>query len=431
MSPPARALRILSLAVAFALLATSWWNVSRPALRAPGSAAVDFLPLWLGAGLVLDGDDPTAADLAEARFREERLPQRPGGFYSYYPPTASLLASPLRALSFATALDAWRLVCALSTPLGVVFAVLAGFASPGPRVRWEFALSVSFLVASVAILARPARIVLPTGQPGPLVVVFSGAALLFLARGRFVPAAVVAALGAALKLVPGVVLGVLLLRRQWAAVAVSIGVMTGLGSILLALGVPLHPIDWAGEVGAFVGRGPLPSWRTEPPWLQALWWARGWGVGVGFSAALAVAWRRGLDDSRALDLSVLALASVGVVLAGSHHYHEALVLLPALAHVLAWPAQAPRSRLAWLAAGGLVAACLLLWPAFAPRGRPDSLHWLAIGGVGWAGCMARAVSSRLSGPGFSVAPPVGAYFIGEQRDVGAIDQRGGRVAGFE
>ena len=392
--------------MAFGVLASSWWNVSRPALRAPGSAAVDFLPLWLGAALVLEGQDPTSPDLAEAQFREEHLPQRPGGFYSYYPPTASILAAPLRALSFPSALAVWRLMCALSTPLGVIFAVLAGFSVSVRLARWDVALTVAFLVASVAILARPARIVLPTGQPGPLVVLFSGATLLLLARGRLAPAAGVAAVGAALKLVPGVVVGVLVLRRQWTAVAVSMGMILALVATLFALGVPLHPVEWAGEVGAFVGRGPLPSWRTEPSWLQALWWGRGWGVGVGFSVALAVAWRRGLDERVAVDLAVLALASVGVVLAGSHHYHEALVLLPALAHVVAWPAQAPRSRLAWLAAGGLMAACLLLWPAFAPRGRPDSLHWLAIGAVAWAGCSARVVECRVSEPAAYSRPRV-------------------------
>lgn len=400
MSPFRRTLPTLTLVVALSALAGSWWSASRPALRAPPSAAVDLLPLWLGAGLVLEGGDPTDSKAAEARFTAEGLPMRPGGFYSYYPPTASLLALPLRALSFRNAVDVWRVVCSLSTPAGVMFAALAGFAAldSGLRLRSRQALSTAALIAALAVLARPARIVLPTGQPGPIVVLFTGAALLFLALDRPRSAAGFAALGAAVKLVPGVMLPIFLLRRQWSAAVASAGVVVGLGLGLLAFGVPVHPWTWATELAGFVSRGPLPSWSAEPPWLLALWHTRVGLVVIGFGIAAFVGWRRGITTPAALDFAVLAVASVGVVLAGSQHYHEALILLPALAHALAWPAQMPRSRVAWLGAVALCLVCALGWPAFAPRGRPDSLHWLAIGAAIWSVVWVRAVGMAAPRP---------------------------------
>ncbi|GDX79839.1 hypothetical protein LBMAG42_16500 [Deltaproteobacteria bacterium] len=400
MSPFRRTLPTLTLVVALSALAGSWWTASRPALRAPPTAAVDLLPLWLGAGLVLEGADPTDSKAAEARFTAEGLPMRPGGFFSYYPPTASLLALPLRALSFRNAVELWRVVCSLSTPLGVMLAALAGFAAldSGLRLRWRQALTTAALIGALAVLARPARIVLPTGQPGPIVVLFTGAALLFLALDKPRSAAVLATLGAAVKLVPGVMLPIFLVRRQWGAAVASAGVVVGLGAGLFAFGVAVHLVEWVRELVGFVGRGPLPSWSAEPPWLLALWRWRVVLVTVGFVVALAVAWRRGVVTATALDLAALAVASVGVVLAGSHHYHEALILLPALAHALAWPAQMPRSRVAWLGAVALCLVCALGWPAFAPRGRPDSLHWLAIGAALWGVCCVRAVGMAAPRP---------------------------------
>lgn len=408
MSPFRRALPTFTLVVALGALSASWWSASRPALRAPPSAAVDFLPLWLGAGLIMEGRDPTSAAEAEVLFRSEGLPMRPGGFFSYYPPTAALPALPLRALSFRNAVDVWRVVCSLSTPLGVMCAGLAGFAvvAPGLRARSRQAVTTAGLITALALMARPARIVLPTGQPGPVVVLFTGVALLFMALNRPRSAAGVAALGAALKLVPGVLLPVLVLRRQWGAVLTALGALVGLVGGLFVLGVPVHPLVWSGELLAFVSRGPLPSWGAEPAWMMALWKGRVGLVVVGSLVAAVVACRRGVTDVSALDLAALALASVGVVLAGSHHYHEALILLPALAHALAWPAQVPRSRAAWVCAVLLSIVCALGWPAFAPRGRPDSLHWLGIGTAVWGVVWVRGMlgvlgdaAGPISGPG--------------------------------
>ncbi len=368
-------------------------SASLPGLAAPTTAAVDLLPLWLGAGEVLDGGDPTDPVAAAARFEAEGLPLRPGGFYSYYPPTAALLGVPLRALPFRDAVAAWRWGAVFATTAGIALGAAAGFRRAGAAGLAPAILAVSAVVAGLA-MARPARIVIATGQPGPWVVLSLGAVLFLIGWRRPRAAAAIAALGAALKLVPVVLVPLWLLRRQRRALVVFGGVVAALIAGLLVLGVPLHPITWAESVIAFVGRGPLPSWVHEPGWVQALWWARVPLVGVGTVASYGLAWRRGLDDAGAVDLAAVSVAAVGVVVAGSHHYHEALVLFPAVAHALVWPAQQPGRRLAWIASGALVLLFLAHPAAFAARGRPDSLHWVVLGLGAWGVTVARSMLSQ-------------------------------------
>lgn len=370
-------------------------SAAAPGLGAPTTAAVDLLPLWLGGAEVLAGGDPTDPVAAAARFDAEGLPLRPGGFYNYYPPTASLLGAPLRALSFGDAVTAWRWGAVVATTAGIALGAAAGFRRAGALVGTPMVLALSAVVAALS-MARPARIVLATGQPGPWVVLCVGAALFLIGWRRPRAAAAMAAVGTALKLVPVVLVPLWLLRRQRRALVVFGGVLGALIVGLLGLGVPLHPLTWLESVVAFVGRGPLPSWANEPGWVVALWSARVPLVAAGTALAYGFAWRRGLDDAGAADLAAVSVAAVGVVVAGSHHYHEALVLLPAVAHALVWPAQQPRRRVAWIASGALLVLLAAHPAAFAARGRPDSLHWVVLGLGAWAVTAVRSVLSQRS-----------------------------------
>ncbi len=368
---------------------------SAPGLSAPTTAAVDMLPLWLGAGAVLDGGDPTDPVAAAARFEAEGLPLRPGGFYSYYPPTASLLAAPLRALPFRDAVTLWRWGAVFATAVGIALGAAAGFRRAGTVGAVPAIVVVSAVVAGLA-MARPARIVIATGQPGPWVVLCVGAALFLIGWRRPRAAAAVAAVGAALKLVPLVLLPLWFLRRQRRALAAFGGVLGALLLGLGVLGVPLHPLVWGESLLAFVGRGPLPSWLGEPAWVQALWSVRLPVLAAGTLSAYGITWRRGLDDAGAVDLAAVSVAAVGVMVAGSHHYHEALLVLPAAAHALVWPAQQPRRRVAWVASAALLALFIAHPAAFAARGRPDSLHWLVLGLGAWGVTVVRSVTVGLA-----------------------------------
>ena len=364
-------------ALAAIALAWAFTTATLPGLRTTPAAAMDFLPLWLGAALVEQGRDPDDAAAAEAEFRAEKLPARPGGFHSYYPPTAPLVAMPLRPLGFRRAVQAWRAFGVFALVSGTALAAMAGF---GRRLS-PTALGTAGLLAAFALLSRPARVVIPTGQPGPLVVGLTGLALWLLAGERTRRAAAVAALGTAVKLVPIVLLPVLLARRAWAAAFAFAAVLAALVGVLLAFGVPLHPVSWARELLAFSSRDPLPGWRGQTL-LFALWQARTPLVAAGSVALLWRLWRAPRPGA-ALDTTAALIAAVGVLVAGSPHYHEALVLLPAIAHALAWPAQTPRERMAWGGAASILAVCAAQPAAFARGGRPDSLAWVGIGLVVW------------------------------------------------
>ncbi len=377
---PARVAAILMLLVGFGLAVAAFSAACLPRLHAPRSAAVDVLPLWLGAGLVLQGRDPLDPALAEAQFRAEQLPLRPGGFYSYYPPTASVLALPLRALDFRGAVGVVRWGGALATPLGVALAAAAAF----PRRRrpagvWMAA--VGLWLAAGAMLARPARVVLATGQIGPWVVLALGAALFLLARGRSGWAGVVAGGGAALKVAGVVLLPALLWRggRRGAAAFLVVPVLSV--GVLLALGAPLRPVDWLLSVMDFAGRELPPSPQLAGAGVGQLLAARGFLAGGGFLAAGAVlAWRgrgRALNEREAVGLAAAGSTALGLLLAGSAHPHEALVALPGVAYALAWPMAVPR-RLALASGGALLAVVLLTPEAFAAEGPRESLNWLPI-----------------------------------------------------
>lgn len=379
MPVPHRAAAILTLLVGLAVAAAAFSTASLPRLRMPRSAAVDVLPLWLGAGLVLEGQDPLDPELAEAQFTAERLPLRPGGFYSYYPPTASILALPLRALDFRGAVAVVRWGGAFATPIGVALAAGAAFQRRRRSGWWIAALGV--WLGAGALLARPARVVLATGQIGPWVVLALGASLFLLARGRPGWAALVAGGGAALKLAGVVYLPALLWRGDRRAAAGFLAVPALAAAVLLVLGVPVSPGTWLAAVVEFAGRGPPPG-SPQPGgaagWLLA---ARGaLAAGGGLAAAGVLLWRgRGRlpTEREAVALAAAGASGLGLLLAGSPHPHEALLALPGVAYALTWPFGHPR-RLAWASAATLTMLLLLTPEAFAAEGPREASGWLPI-----------------------------------------------------
>lgn len=367
------------LVVGLGAAAASFSSVCVPRLRLPRSAAVDVLPLWLGAGLVLRGEDPLSAVAAKAQFTQEGLPLRPGGFYSYYPPTASVLALPLRPLGFRRAVAAVRWGGALATPLGVALAVAAPFAvrrQPG----WGLAAAaVGVWLGVGAMFTRPARVVLGTGQVGPWLVLSAGLALVLLALGRTRAAAFVAGAGAALKLAPLALVPGLLLRAPRAAGAL-VAVPLVASAVLVGFGVPLHPVAWAAALLDFAAREPPPDLLGRAGVVEALIGMRVGLAVVGVLVAGALLWRRSrgpappLHVGDSVNLAVTGMAALGLVLSGSPHTHEALLALPAIGVALAWPFTRP-SVLAGVAAAALLLSIAGSPEAFAADAPRDALYW--------------------------------------------------------
>lgn len=364
-----------------AVAASAFSAAARPRLAAPRSAAVDILPLWLGAGLVLDGKDPLDPALASARFREEKLPLKPGGFFCYYPPTAAILALPMRLMEFRSAVAVVRWGGALATPLGVALAVAAAFPR-GRRGEWRLGVAaLGVWVGAAAICARPARVVLGTAQIGPWVVLALGAALLLLARGRPGWAAALAGWAAALKLAGLVLLPGLLGRGGLRGVLAfaAVPVLASLG--LMALGVPVDLEAWVRSVVEFGGRGLLPDDPRFGPVVRGLLKARG-GLAVG-GIVVAGLWlgikRRGgpLGERESVGFAAVGLTGLGLVMSGSAHAHEALLAFPGVGYMLAWPF-AVRSRLAIVGAASLLGLLVTSPEGFMTDGPRDSGVWVPV-----------------------------------------------------
>lgn len=376
--------RLLPLLAALALLASAT-GVALRFRTTPSTMAGDLMPLWLGAKAWASGRDPTDPAVLEAIFRAEDLKLRVGGFWSYYPPTAALFGLPLAGMPFKAAVGVWRHLALALLAVGI-------WAASGRRF-------VGGLLAAALLQTRIAWVVVSTGQPSPLVLCFTGLALLAGSRpppgrGRSGPgldpgvvagaqAASVAlplALGIAAKLVPVVMLPALVVERRWRALGLSLGFLAAFFTLAL-LGAPWSPRAWFSGLAAFLDPQPYGPWlHNEPAWVLQLWRLRGLGV-LGWLLALGfAAWRRpGFGP-----VAALGVATVGLQMAGSHHYHEAIVLFPALAWL------AGRSLLhlgATVALLGLAGA----WDRGLP---PNSLHWLPVAWATWAAVLGQLLWTR-------------------------------------
>lgn len=337
----------------------------------PSTASVDLLPVWLGAKALWAGQDPNDPAVQQELFRAAELRMRVGGFWSYYPPTAALLWLPSAAAPFKTVATGWRYIA-------LALLVATGWMGSG-RLRW------GAWIAAALLQLRVSWVVLPSGQPGPLVAAWTAAALLALGLRRDRLAGLCIGLGAAVKLVPLVLVPALIATRRWRSLAVATGVLVvGMAGVLV-LAPSWSPSAWASGLLRFVDAPVFEPWRRqEPAWVLALWRARVVGPGVGTLLVCALVFRRRADPA---GLPALCVAWAGVVMAGSHHYHEALVILPAVAWAL--------GQGGWLAAGTGLA--LLVGRTWDPTTPPSVLHWVPVGWAVW-GLLAVHVSRELLRP---------------------------------
>ncbi|MDP2311730.1 MAG: glycosyltransferase family 87 protein [Pseudomonadota bacterium] len=372
---------VLALVLALAFLATSARELSRlPRLNA--AVAVDLLPLWLGGHALAAGEDPNDEAVLERIFAEQGLHFRTGGFRSYYPPTAALLARPFAGIAYPDASWGFRFVC-----VGALVGAAVLVVNAAPSRGRVYAAVATLALVGVHLTVRPTRAVLPSGQVGPLIVLSTALALWGLARGRDRIGGVALALGAGIKLFPLVLLPAALGRRRYLGTVAIVGALLALGVAVSAPSLDL--VAWARRFAGFVNQGVNPIWqRTEPMWMLRVWQARFFALGVPSVLAIAWTWRRRADPAVATALGALLVAWGGTMMAGSHHYHEALVLLPALGWVLVWPAQRGPAALSW----GVALATMALVELVGARSSfsaPNSLHWVLVGYGTWIGCAIR------------------------------------------
>jgi hypothetical protein len=168
---------------------------------------------WLAAHRLLDGlplYDPTATSVTP---------------YAYwYPPPLAQVLVPVVAILPSRAFDiAW---------IGLLLACLLWIAGGRPMVALAM---VAFLPVTIELSYMNVHLVL--------------AALVVLAVRRW---PWLFAVGAAIKLAPGLGILYLLLRRRWREAAIAIGV----GLVILAVSVALGPSAWSGFIATVQSRGP-------------------------------------------------------------------------------------------------------------------------------------------------------------------------------
>jgi hypothetical protein len=146
-----------------------------------------------------------------------------GGFgLFYYPPTFIPLVLPFGLLGASAATWAW--IGLLLAAFGIGTAVL-----PVRRdVRWTVVL--------LAGLSWPFLYAVKLGQVGPLLFLLMAIGWRWMERGPVLGASV--ALGAAIKIQPGLILAWALLTRRWAAVVTGAAVLLGLAAVATLVAGP-------------------------------------------------------------------------------------------------------------------------------------------------------------------------------------------------
>lgn len=356
-------------------------------LHRPASGPVDMMPLLLGAKAIMAGSDPNDPAVLEALYRQSSdITVKVRGFHNYYPPTASLLMVPFIFLPFQVLADLfyWGGMAAL--------VAAAWFLASAGRSRGAVAgLAGALAVGSVFLQLRLARVVLPMGQVSPFVVLAAAIALWSLARGRGRLGLAAFALGAAIKYFPLVLLPAALAGRRWRWLWAALALFASLGACMWVWrhGTGGLQPKWIFGATQFVLDEPLSPWaRHGPPWLMWLWRGRVLGLGALTFALVGFAAWRWAGSELCVASGGLLLAWGGACMAGGHHYHESIMILPALGFVLGWPAVRGPRLLQWLSAG-LALAALFVFHAFARHVPLNPPHWLPLSYITWTLCALR------------------------------------------
>lgn len=353
--------------------------------RRPASHAVDLVPIWCRARALVVGTEacsPTVmAGIFGSRAPPPGTPARTTDSPYYYPPTTALLFAPAAPIPFNAFAPGFRLA-SMAGLAGV--ALLVTFARPARHGALSFAAAGG--IAALLLSTRISRGSLVAGQTGPLLAFLSALAWWAVGRDRARLAGSVAAIGIGMKLFPALLVPAMVRHRGFLA----FGAAT-LGALALVL---LHPhadapLAFLSGAAEFVDRPPRDAWlANEPVWVLRLWTGR--FIALGIPTALALAWTLLRTRPTAVTAATIGVlfAWGGTVMAGSPQTHEAMVLLPAVAWVLAWPFH--RGPVLLSVVTSIALGVALAWFGVTSRFvAPNTLHWVPIGYLVWFGCLVR------------------------------------------
>ena len=342
-------------AVAASKIGEAW----RYAAASDPASASDSLPLYLGAKAVNQGLDPTDEATMEAVYASMDVNVTKALFSVLYPPSIHVMLQPLAELSYYGFLYYWRIMLLAVLVCGMAAAGSAGLS----RARAPLGAALAVLGAFVFFpLFIDVQLVL--GQANVGIAGLLGLAMGAVARGWATPAALVAVVGAGVKLVPAVLVWPLLWARRWRALAVATGFGLVVAGLTLAH-VPLgRVLDNLASTLAFQ-QTVEPHWlheRSLPDWGRFLAFLRRPALlmlSLGLTA-MAV-WSNRFDVHRRREVSAVGMGLLATALAadsaGVGAYY-ATMAIPGMAVLISWPLSAHASRLSWV---GVPAAGMVLW----------------------------------------------------------------------
>ena len=347
---------------------------------------LDLVPVYAGAHAVAQGVDPNDPGNIQRILGEVGI--RHWSSHNAYPATWGFLMMPFREIPFESLARAWRQLLLL---LLVCSAPLVAFAGPVRSRAWGAVAAMGSLLVFAHLFVT--RLSLDLGQTNLVLVFCSCAILLLMARSRDRAAGVVLALGAAAKLLPGVLLTVVCLRRRWRVLAAAVGV----GGLVLAgtfWFVPSwDPFRYLGLTRALVAHsrfGTVDGVPAEPIVGAAAWIfsQRGLLLLLATMLPLLLLWRKSPDSD--LDVAALGwvLAGFGANGAMSYTNYEAVLLLPVIGWVVSWPAS--RDPIRWsLPLSALAVGVLFASGLQHPVSDKDPLAWAPAAMMLWIACAAR------------------------------------------
>jgi alpha-1,2-mannosyltransferase len=325
--PPASLERVARVALPALALTITGAYVALVVARASYTFAFDYLAYDAAARRLLEG-----APLYDTSFTST------GQFgLFYYPPSFILGVLPFVAFSPTVASWVWLAATLVATGLAVALMPVR------PYVRW--------LVLLLAGVSWPFLFAVKVGQVGPFLLLAFAAGWRWLDRQTVV--GIVAAVGAAIKLQPGLLIVWLALTRRWRGLAVALGVGLAIGAVTTFV---VGPGAWADFVTLTlrVGNATTSSQNFSPgstayfmgaSLLAAQLVQLAWIVGV---LALVVLAARLVSAESSYLLTAVASQIVSPILWD----HYALVLLLPVAWLLQrrywWAALIPLSQSAVL-----------------------------------------------------------------------------------
>ncbi|GDX78303.1 hypothetical protein LBMAG42_01140 [Deltaproteobacteria bacterium] len=340
------AVRVVATVALTALAGWSTWGHWRHSADDAPDAAVDAVPLYLQGVALREGSDPTdAATLAGIKARPESGALRADVVSTLYPPSMAPPMALLVGSGWEVFLARWRGIVLAGFILG---SAAAGWG--GARGRNAPVAAASGAVIALTLFPLTAH-ALELGQANLLIVGLLGVATWAAARDRAATAAGAAAIGVAVKLVPGIALWPLLAARRWRALAASVGV----GTVVLAITLTSIP---AARVVANVletirfQQGVTPAWLTlfPGPILPFLGVFRFSPLGfiTLVITGLCAHTTRGREQAPGVLAAGMALllAWLGTAASAVGVFYG-LLLLPALIRLAVWPLGERAPRWSW------------------------------------------------------------------------------------